>query len=383
MATHHLHSCLGRYTVIWLTVTGLLASENTGVVQSGGLPIPGATVTATQGDKKVVTTTDERGAYTFPDLADGVWSLQVDMLGFGRVTRDVGIGMDAPKASWDLKLLAPGAILAAVPAPVASPAPATATATTPPAASKPNPAPQAPNRQAANQNPQGGGRGRPSIRQAQQQAQQQAQTGYQRLDVNASGQAGSLEEGAISGSEIADLNQSASDSLLVNGSVSRGLNMPQQDDWFAGRGGMGMMGPGGPGMGGPGGENALGGPQAGSDQAAVPQAAAAGGGPGGGRGMGGAGGGGFGGGGRGMGGPGGGFAGRGGRGGPGGRFGGRAGVAAFGNARRDRRMQYTGNATFTLDNSVWDARAFSLTGQDTAKAGLWPRLAPVSCSAAR
>jgi hypothetical protein len=52
-----------------------------------------------------------------------------------------------------------------------------------------------------------------------------------------------------------------------------------------------------------------------------------------------------------------------GRGGPGAR----PGVAAFGNARRDRRMQYNGNASFSLDNSVWDARSFSLTGQDTAK----------------
>jgi hypothetical protein len=31
-------------------------------------------------------------------------------------------------------------------------------------------------------------------------------------------------------------------------------------------------------------------------------------------------------------------------------------------------MQYNGNAAFTLDNSVWDARSFSLTGQDTPKA---------------
>ena len=30
-------------------------------------------------------------------------------------------------------------------------------------------------------------------------------------------------------------------------------------------------------------------------------------------------------------------------------------------------MQYNGNAAFSLDNSVWDARSFSLTGQDTPK----------------
>ena len=53
----------------------------------------------------------------------------------------------------------------------------------------------------------------------------------------------------------------------------------------------------------------------------------------------------------------------GGRGGPMGR----AGVASFGNGRRDRRMQYNGNASFTLDNSVWDAQSYSVNGQETAK----------------
>ena len=45
---------------------------------------------------------------------------------------------------------------------------------------------------------------------------------------------------------------------------------------------------------------------------------------------------------------------------------GRAGVASFGNGRRDRRMQYNGNASFTLDNSALDARSYSINGQDTA-----------------
>jgi hypothetical protein len=113
----------------------------------------------------------------------------------------------------------------------------------------------------------------------------------------------------------------------------------------AGRGGRGG-GPGGPGGGPGGGRGGFGGP--------------GGGGPGGGFA------GGFGGRGGGPGGPGG---GRGGRGAAGGRGGpmGRAGVASFGNARRDRRMQVNGNASFTMDNSVWDAKSFSINGQNTAK----------------
>jgi hypothetical protein len=46
---------------------------------------------------------------------------------------------------------------------------------------------------------------------------------------------------------------------------------------------------------------------------------------------------------------------------------GRAGVASFGNARRDARMRINGNLSATLDNSVWDARSYSLTGQDTPR----------------
>jgi hypothetical protein len=46
---------------------------------------------------------------------------------------------------------------------------------------------------------------------------------------------------------------------------------------------------------------------------------------------------------------------------------GRAGVASFGNGRRDRRMQYNGNASFTLDNSALDARSYSINGQQTVK----------------
>ena len=47
--------------------------------------------------------------------------------------------------------------------------------------------------------------------------------------------------------------------------------------------------------------------------------------------------------------------------------GGRAGQFAFGNARRDRRMQYNGNLGFMLDNSVWDAQTYSVTGNQVQK----------------
>jgi hypothetical protein len=347
----------------WLTVSGLMAAEHHGAVTSGGLPIPGVTVTATQGDKKIVTTTDDQGAYSFPELADGTWTIEVEMMGFASLTRDVGIASDAPSANWDLKLLPPGANLAgtppapAVPAPAApaAPAPATPAPATPVAAANATPKaapaakPQARGNQTAARGTANGGR--PSLA--------QAMAGYQRVDVNAAegGAASGAENGTGNELASADLNQSAADSLLVNGSVSSGLNAPQQNDWFGGPGGMGMGGPGMMGMGGvpsgpgdnPGGAPGAGGPGGGGRGT---------GGPGGGGG--GRGGGGFAGG---FGGRGGGFGG-GGRGGPGG---GRGNMAAFGNARRNRQMQYNGNANFTLDNSVWDAQTYSLNGQQVPK----------------
>ena len=61
------------------------------MVKFGGLPVPGATVTATRGDKKIASITDAQGAYSFPDLQDGKWSLEVGMLGFSPLKADVDV----------------------------------------------------------------------------------------------------------------------------------------------------------------------------------------------------------------------------------------------------------------------------------------------------
>ncbi len=296
------------------------------------MPVPGATITATQGDKSFVTSTDDSGAYSFPNLPDGIWTLRISMLGFSPVTRDIGVAPEAPSPNWDLAVLTLDALRNQLkPAAPAGPTPAAPAASTPkPGAAIPAPTQAAAARPAAGSQPAGGGRGnwgagRPSLRQGTQQG-----GGFQRLDVNESANA-SLENGGGESAvamEPGDVTQS-SDAYVVSGSLNNGLNTPQQNDWgFGGPGGMnGMGGPGGiNGMGGPGGPGGIGiggGP------------AAAGGGPGGP-------GGGFGGG------PGGGFGGRGGGGGYGGNYaggrGGRGGQggrggnqASFGNGRRNPR----------------------------------------------
>ena len=96
---------LRSLVAVGLLLVNLLASEQHGVVTFGGLPVPGATVTATQGDKKVTAVTDPMGAYSFPDLADGPWNIQVDMLGFSTLKGEVSVGTGIQPSKWELKML--------------------------------------------------------------------------------------------------------------------------------------------------------------------------------------------------------------------------------------------------------------------------------------
>lgn len=76
--------------VFWIAVLAgcLEAAEQRGVVKFGTIPIPGAAVTAQQGDKKQTVLTDAQGAYAFTDLTDGAWNLQVEMRGFAPMQRE-------------------------------------------------------------------------------------------------------------------------------------------------------------------------------------------------------------------------------------------------------------------------------------------------------
>lgn len=354
-------------TAAWIAAGCATAAEYHGTVKTSGLPVPGVTVTAIQGDSKVATTTDERGVFSFADLADGTWTLEVESLGFAKLTREVGVAVNAPAPEFGLKILSEAALLATLDG-----GPATAEPRAPVNAPVNAPAPRTPTTaKSAAAIPQGGGR----------PTGQQQGGGFQRVNVNQSAPASAIgSEGAIKTEEIADLNQSAANSFIVQGSLSSAAGLPQTNDWGMGGRGMGPDGMGGPGMGmgGPGGDGAggvqemstsgrggMGGPGGGGGRGGM--GGGPGGGPGGpgggGPGMGGPGMGGPGGGGPGGGGPG--MGGRGGRGGP--DWQGRPNAMAFGNGRRDSRLAYNGNASFSLDNSVWDARTFSVTGANVEK----------------
>lgn len=196
-----------RSLLLLLTVGAAVAADFRGVVRFGGLPLPGASVTATCGTHTASTVTDAAGAYTLAEPASGRCTLEVSMQMFAPQRRDA----TAEPMEWDLKL---------APVEVKVSAPATPFRRTEVAAAKEAPKPAPPP-----QDP----------------------------------------------STVAEMTQRAADGLLVNGSVNNG---------------------------------------AASIFAQLP---------------------------------------------------------AFGNNRRGQRSRYNGNFGFILNNSTFDARSYSLTGQDTPK----------------
>lgn len=102
-----------NYIVILLAIASLMASSFAaypggyqGQVSFNGFAVPGATVTATLDDKKFVSVTDEQGVFTFPDITNGTWTLQVEMSGFVTMKDQVVIGGNTPVAPpWELKML--------------------------------------------------------------------------------------------------------------------------------------------------------------------------------------------------------------------------------------------------------------------------------------
>ncbi len=251
-----------------------VASESHGVVQFGGLPVPGATVSATRGDRKLTAVTDPQGGYMFPDLADGMWTIDVTMPGFAAVHGDVNVAPGAAAPAWELKMLPFAEVVKNVPASAA--ATATPAAASPTAAAGANAA-ASPNTALPNAGPQNT-KLQNKNRKAARAAAPQRPGGFQRADVNASGsEAASAADAVPSNAGVpantndADLASRASDGFLINGSANNGA------------------------------------------ASAFSQA------------------------------------------------------AAFGNNRRGAGSLYNGSLGLIFDNSAFDARSYSLTGQDTPK----------------
>jgi len=182
----------------------LSATEHYGQVGFTGLAVPGATVTATQGDKQIVTTTDQNGVYKFADLAEGTWTIKIEMRGFAPLSREVNVIAGAQAAVWELALLSFEEITKGLPPPVSQAAPAAAAA-------------QATNGGTVRAQ---GGRGTVTTAPAGQ--------GFQRAGVTAPARpAAAAPAAAAPAAEQppADAN-AANDGFLVNGSVNNGAASP-------------------------------------------------------------------------------------------------------------------------------------------------------------
>ena len=184
------------------------AAEYRGQVVFNGLGVPGAVVTASRGDLKQITITDEQGGYSFPDLSDGAWSIQVEMQAFAPLHREVTIGSGVATETWELHLIPIDQIQGIQKAPMSAIPPA----------STPS---QAKNVQ----------KGTPPTA-------TNTQTPFQRADVKSTGavllpesdmnaaSASPPSNGAFGDRNPTDLNQRAADGFLISGTANNGASSP-------------------------------------------------------------------------------------------------------------------------------------------------------------
>jgi trimeric autotransporter adhesin len=91
---------------VWLVSTVFAAaSPYRGVITFGGLPLPGATVSATQNGKTLTTVSDQNGAYGFDDLADGAWTIDIEMQCFEKIETQVTVSANMPAGAFEMTLL--------------------------------------------------------------------------------------------------------------------------------------------------------------------------------------------------------------------------------------------------------------------------------------
>lgn len=187
----------------FLAAGPLPAAEHQGSVKFGGVPVPGATVTATQGEKRVSTLTNPQGGYAFPDLADGAWKVKVEMLLFAPAEKEVTVAPAAAPEVWELKLAPTADLIAAAP----KPAPSAPSAPATPGAAQ--------TAQAAPEKKSNSKKGQP--------AAANSSSAFQRAQLSASAQAPKQDDATLPSSVT---EAQSSDGLLISGSVNNGASSP-------------------------------------------------------------------------------------------------------------------------------------------------------------
>lgn len=191
----------------------LAATDTVGQVTFTGVPVPGAMVTASLGDKQVITFTNQDGMYRIADLADGMWTIRVEMRGFSPATKEVTVGAGAQPTTWELVLLPFDEITRGLP----PPRPQAPAVSAPPAAGSSS---------AANGSGQNGAARQPAGRTPAGAAPATTQPGFQRAGVNQQQRPPAAAGAAPPPADPpADANQ-ANDGFLINGSVNNGAASP-------------------------------------------------------------------------------------------------------------------------------------------------------------
>ena len=81
-----------------------LAAEHTGVVRLHGKGVPGVSVVAISGDRKLATSTDEDGVYRV-DLPAGEWQISTELFSFEKQSKPLTQSAAASSLQWELKFL--------------------------------------------------------------------------------------------------------------------------------------------------------------------------------------------------------------------------------------------------------------------------------------
>ena len=81
------------------------ASEYRGRVSFNGIPVAGAIITMTQDGHVRNAVSDVEGYYTFPNIADGMWDIDIEMSCFVPVKQSVTISDITPAGDWHLEVL--------------------------------------------------------------------------------------------------------------------------------------------------------------------------------------------------------------------------------------------------------------------------------------
>ena len=81
------------------------ATEYRGQVTFGGFPVPGATITATEETKTFSVVSDPGGLYSFADLSDGSWKIEIEMQCFAKLEAEVTVASNMAPGKWELTLL--------------------------------------------------------------------------------------------------------------------------------------------------------------------------------------------------------------------------------------------------------------------------------------